>query len=233
MKAGVFITVEGPDGCGKSTFLRSLSVALGETIEVVITREPGGSPAAEQIRTLLVEGSTDRWDPLTEVLLHSAARNEHVRSLIRPALQSGKWVLSDRFYDSTMAFQGYGMGVDRDVIRMLTHTVLGDLKPDLTFLIDVPSEVGLQRVYDRLGKDEAASRYERMDAAFHCRLRHGYLALAAAEPDRVVVLDGTKSPNEVLLDGLKEILSRYRDVLGKGVEREDSDVGSGLPDERS
>src|SRR3546814_596970 len=172
--SSAFITVEGPDGCGKTTFLRGLGDRLRQDgIPVVLTREPGGSSAAEQIRSLLVNGDVNRWRPLSEVLLHSAARNEHVASIIRPALERGDWVLSDRFYDSTLVFQGCGMGVDRSVIETITNIVLGDFRPNLTFLIDVPPEVGMERVYARMGADEAASRYERMNADFRDRVPNG------------------------------------------------------------
>lgn len=195
MTAGTFISVEGGEGSGKSTQLRRLATALGgRGIACVLTREPGGSPGSEQIRRLLVEGATGRWQPMTEALLHYAARVEHVARTIRPALARGDWVLSDRFADSTMAYQGYGHGLGVEAIDALHRLALGTMQPDLTLIFDLPVAEGLARAKARGG---AENRYERMDVAFHERMRQGFLAIAAANPGRCVVIDALGSIEDV------------------------------------
>jgi dTMP kinase len=197
MTAPRFITLEGGEGAGKSTHLRRLGEAMraaGET--VVLTREPGGSEGAEQIRGLLVGGAVNRWEPMTEALLHYAARRDHVERTIRPALDAGSWVLCDRFSDSTMAYQGYGQGVPRDRIEELHRLVLGEFKPALTLILDLPVEQGLIRARARAGA-AGEDRYERMGAGFHERLRAGFLDIAVREPARCVILDATRSVEEV------------------------------------
>ncbi|SIS41530.1 dTMP kinase [Insolitispirillum peregrinum] len=186
MSNGRFITFEGGEGAGKSTQVRRLAEALrARGIDVLTTREPGGSEGAEQIRRLLVEGSADRWDGLTETLLHYAARRDHLRRVIRPALAAGTWVISDRFNDSTRAYQGYGHGLPQGDLAALYQLVSEGLSPDLTIVLDLPVEVGLQRAGLR-GGDE--NRYEGMASAFHQRLRTGFLTIAAAEPERCRVI---------------------------------------------
>jgi dTMP kinase len=192
-----FITLEGGEGAGKSTHLRRLGEAMraaGET--VVLTREPGGSQGAEQIRTLLVGGAVNRWEPMTEALLHYAARRDHVERTIRPALDAGSWVLCDRFSDSTMAYQGYGQGLARDWIESLHRVVLGEFNPALTLILDLPVEQGLVRARDRSGA-AGEDRYERMGLGFHERLRAGFLDIAVREPARCVIVDATRSVEEV------------------------------------
>jgi dTMP kinase len=186
---GKFITFEGGEGSGKSTQLRRLADALGARgIACVTTREPGGCPGAEEIRRLLVEGGVGRWQPMSEALLNYAARIEHVAHTITPALTRGDWVLSDRFADSTMAYQGYGHGLGPEAIARLHKLALGDLRPDLTLIFDIPVEDGLARARARGGNED---RYERMDKAFHERLRMGFLAIAKAEPQRCAVIDAS------------------------------------------
>ena len=190
MIRGRFVTVEGGEGAGKSTQVRLLAQALTQRgLAVVATREPGGAPGAEAIRGLLVEGDRDRWDALTEALLHFAARRDHMLRTIEPALAGGAWVVSDRFADSTVVYQGYGQGLSRATIAELHRLVLGDVRPDLTLVLDVPVELGLERARKR----GAGDRYERMDRSFHERLREGFLAIARAEPARCVVVDATGS----------------------------------------
>jgi dTMP kinase len=155
-------------------------------IAVVRTREPGGSPGAEEIRRLLVSGAPDRWDGEAEALLMNAARRAHLVQTIWPALAQGKWVLSDRFADSTLAYQGYGRGVALAALRQLQAIVAGDFVPDLTLILDLPVELGLARAAKRPG---AETRFERLDRAFHERLRQGFLEIAAAEPGRCLVID--------------------------------------------
>lgn len=189
MTRGRFITFEGGEGAGKSTQAKRLADWLeGQGQKALLTREPGGSPGAEEIRKLLVQGATDRWDPMTETLLHFAARRDHLECVIRPALAAGQWVISDRFADSTLAYQGYGHGVDRSFIALLEKAVVGSQRPDLTLILDLPVAQGLERAGTRLGPE---TRYEDMAQAFHERLRQGFLAIAAQEPQRCRVIDAT------------------------------------------
>lgn len=208
MAAGKLITLEGGEGAGKSTQVARLAQSLTDLgLTVVTTREPGGAPGSELIRRLLVEGDPDRWDAETEALLHYAARREHVRSTIRPALVRGDWVISDRFADSTMAYQGYGHGLGRDWIDRLHANALGDFGPDLTLILDLPVDVGLRRADGRAGDED---RYERMESGFHERLRQGFLAIAEAEPDRCVLIDAAGSTDAVaaaILEAVKQRLS--------------------------
>jgi len=183
---GRFITLEGGEGAGKSTQVRRLAAWLGERgLEVVATREPGGSAGAEAIRALLVEGATDRWDAVTETMLHFAARRDHLRVTILPALERGAWVISDRFADSTRAYQGMVQEAGDDVVERLYAIAVGDLRPDLTLMLDLPVEKGLARAAERGGEN----RYERMGSAFHERLRLAFLDIAAGDPGRCVVVD--------------------------------------------
>ena len=195
---GRFITLEGGEGAGKSTQCTRLAKALEEAGHTVVTtREPGGAPGAEAIRDLLVTGEVDRWDGVTELLLHYAARRNHVERTIRPALTAGKWVISDRFADSTMAYQGYGHELGRDRVERLHKVVLGDFQPDLTLILDLPVEAGLARAQARDGEAGDSNRYERMDEAFHRRLRDGFLDIAKREPKRCVVIDAAADPDTV------------------------------------
>lgn len=184
MGKGRFITLEGGEGAGKTTQQKRLAARLeAEGKKVVLTREPGGSAGAEAIRGLLVKGDVSRWDALTEAMLLFAARRDHVEKVIKPALQQGAYVICDRFYDSTYAYQGYGLGLDLNIIDALRAVSIGDFKPDITFILDIPVEMGLARA----AKEQ---RYERMDKAFHERMRQGFLTIAAQEPERVKVVDG-------------------------------------------
>jgi dTMP kinase len=195
MARGRFITFEGGEGAGKSTQLKRLAETLRERgREVVTTREPGGSPGAEQIRALLVSGEPDRWDGMTEALLHFAARRDHLRATVWPALDAGKWVLCDRFADSTLAYQGYGHGLPHHDIRSLYRLAVGDFRPDLTLILDLPVETGLARAAGRGGTED---RYEKMNGGFHQRLRDGFLAIAAAEPQRCAVVPADRSADDV------------------------------------
>ncbi|MEE8246630.1 MAG: dTMP kinase [Alphaproteobacteria bacterium] len=187
MAGGRFITIEGGEGVGKSTHTRLLRARLeAHGIDAVATREPGGAPGAEDLRKLLVDGEVGRWDAMCEALLHFAARREHLTKTIRPALARGRWVVSDRFADSTMAYQGYGQGLGRETVARLQELAIGDFAPDLTVLLDLPVAEGLARAAGRAGGED---RYERMDPGFHERLRAGFLEIAAAEPERCVIID--------------------------------------------
>jgi dTMP kinase len=203
---GRFITLEGGEGTGKSTQIPLLATYLRDAnFEVIETREPGGSPGAEKIRNLLVNGPTDRWDPVTETMLHFAARREHLERTILPALDRGAWVVCDRFADSTMAYQGYGLGVTREVIEDLYGVVVGDMKPDLTIILDIPPEIGLKRADDR---KSGGTRYERMDVAFHARLREGFMDIARRETERCIVVDATGSIDAVAAKIRQQIETR-------------------------
>lgn len=195
MPRSCFITFEGGEGAGKSTQIGRLAASLAKVaIDALVTREPGGAPGAEAIRRLLLEGEDERWDPISESLLHFAARREHMERRIAPALAEGRWVLCDRFADSTMAYQGYGHGVDLDALAALYRFTVGDRRPDLTLVLDLPVEEGLARASSRGG---AADRYERRDLTFHRRLREGFLAIARQSPDRCVVIDASAPPDTV------------------------------------
>jgi dTMP kinase len=192
---GRFITVEGGEGAGKSTQVRRLHARLeGRGLDVLATREPGGAPGAEQIRDLLTRGEPGRWQPMAEALLHFAARVEHLNATVRPALEAGRWVVSDRFADSTIAYQGHGHGLGAEAMARLRELAIGDFTPDLTLMLDLPVEEGLARAQARAGDED---RYERMDRDFHERVRAGFLAIAAAEPERCAVIDGAAEPDAV------------------------------------
>ncbi|MDD3837725.1 MAG: dTMP kinase [Phenylobacterium sp.] len=190
MARGRFITFEGGEGGGKSTQVKALAERLKAAgLEVVATREPGGSVGAESIRELLVTGAADRWSPITETLLMYAARRDHIERVIAPALTRGAWVVCDRFADSTRAYQGAGGGTDPALIAALETHVLGEVRPDLTLILDLPVEEGLRRAHGRAG---AETRFESKGEAFHERLRQGFLDIARREPERCVVIDAAQ-----------------------------------------
>jgi dTMP kinase len=195
MPRGRLITLEGGEGAGKSTQAKRLAAWLGARgVAVETTREPGGSPGAEEIRALLVTGEPGRWDPLAELLLHYAARRDHMLRRILPALDARIWVVCDRFVDSTLAYQGYGLGVPLDAIAAVRKAVLADFAPDLTLILDVEAETGRARISARAGGED---RYERMGAAFHARVRDGFRTIAAQEPKRCVIVPAGGTVDEV------------------------------------
>ncbi|HEY5337826.1 MAG TPA: dTMP kinase [Rhizomicrobium sp.] len=190
-----FITLEGGEGTGKSTQAKRLAAALKKQgVEAVVTREPGGSPGAEQIRQLLVEGDPGRWDGRTETLLVFAGRVDHIERTIKPALAAGQWVISDRFTDSTYVYQGIGRGVDRETIRRIESVAIGDFKPDFTLILDLPVSVGLERAKARQSSE---NRFEGFDAAWHEKLRAAFRDVANRHADRCVLLDAGGSEDEV------------------------------------
>ncbi len=205
MQTGRFITLEGGEGAGKSTQTRLLADALVQLgLPVLRTREPGGAPGAEILRGLLLGGSVD-WSPQAEALLHFAARAEHVEKTIRPALAAGMWVVCDRFFNSTMAYQGYGQGADRAMIAALTGLLR--LAPDVTIILDVSGVVATARQLMRGGH---ADRYERLDALFHARANQGFRDIAAAAPERCVLIagDGTESDvHAAIMQALRQRLA--------------------------
>ena len=189
-RANKFITFEGGEGSGKSTQSKILAEYLkSQGHEVVITREPGGTKNAEEIRKLLINGAVNKWDGMTEVLLNFAARNEHIKNLIKPALDAGKWVISDRFFDSTIVYQGYGQGQDISKIHELIKLVVGDIIPDLTILMDYDPEKGVARAQSRGDHN----RYEKMGLDFHQKIRNGFLEIAKHNPQRIKVINSDQS----------------------------------------
>jgi len=194
---GRFITFEGGEGSGKSTQIRMLADRLeDEKIKVVLTREPGGSPGAEIIRHLLLSGVGKLLGPEAETLLFAAARDDHVHQVIKPALEQGSWVLCDRFTDSTAAYQGKVGNVNPAMIEALERVTIGGLKPDVTFILDVPVAVGLQRAIKRRGK-AMADRFEQENMEFHEKLRTAYREIAASDPQRCVLIDANADADEI------------------------------------
>lgn len=194
---GKFITFEGGEGGGKSTQAAILAQRLEFLgLGVVLTREPGGSPGAEIIRHVLLSGAAKPLGPEAEAMLFAAARNDHIRCTIEPALESGKWVICDRFADSTRIYQGAIGHVDQRLIKSLERVSVGELRPDLTFILDLPVEAAVERLKLRRG-DAAPDRFEQEDTDFHERLRLAYIALAATEKDRCVLIDAGVDKEEV------------------------------------
>lgn len=201
----LFITFEGPDGSGKTTQVRMVAEYLkSRGMDVLLTREPGGTAISEQIRNVILSTHNLSIQHETEALLFSAARAQIVAELIRPALAAGAIVICDRYADSTMAYQGYGLGLDLDALRAITRFATGGLVPDLTFYVDVPVEVGLARRHQG-----ETNRLDQKDLAYHTRVRDGFLKMAREEPQRWVVIDGTRPVDEVQ----KDIQSRLEQRL--------------------
>jgi dTMP kinase len=197
--AGRFITFEGGEGAGKSTQIARLQHRLEQLGQpTLVTREPGGSPYAEEIRSFILSGQAKRFGPLTEALLFAAARIDHLDKTILPALKSGTHVLCDRFADSTRAYQGSLGNVDIALIEDLERITLKGARPDLTLILDLPAETGLARAGERrASKGEGTDRFEKEDISFHRSLRQAFLAIAHSAPDRCVVIDGDQAPDEV------------------------------------
>ncbi|GGJ21707.1 dTMP kinase [Deinococcus roseus] len=189
----MFITFEGPEGGGKSTQIKMLSQALEGQYSLTLTREPGGTTTGNKIRQIVLEDVSLDIEPLTEFLLYSASRSQLVREVIRPALQQGDIVLCDRYFDSSLAYQGFGRGLDLRFLQDVTWEATGGLRPHLTFLLDLQPEIGLERAAARGQFD----RLEQADLQFHERVREGFLNLATAEPERFYVLDATRTPEEL------------------------------------
>jgi dTMP kinase len=195
-----FITFEGGEGSGKSTQINLLHNFLIEKgKDVVSTREPGGTPSAEIIRDLLTKGDADRWSPATEALLMWAARSEHVEKLIKPSLDKGKWVLCDRFYHSTYAYQGVGHNLGIENMRIIKKIIIGEITPNLTFILDIDPVNGIGRTKNRVSNED---RFEKMNLAFHNNLRKAFIQLAKKNPKRFIVIDA-----ELSLEKISEIIS--------------------------
>jgi len=202
-RRGYFISFEGGEGSGKTTQIKLLAewiTKMAPASRPLVTREPGGTPAAEAIRNLLVTGSADKWYPMTEAMLMSAARHEHVERVIRPALDTGRIVISDRYNDSTRVYQGMVGGVDSPAIEALNRLACGDLVPDVTFLLDMDVDNGLDRASGRGGEE---TRFESKGTSFHEAVRQAFLTLAKAESHRFVVLDAADS-----IDGLARTIQK-------------------------
>ena len=206
MSRGFFITFEGGEGTGKSTQCRALMETLEQRhIPCLLTREPGGSPGAEEIRNLLVNGDKGRWDSITEMLLFMAARRNHLTTKILPALAAGQIVVCDRYLDSTLAYQGYGYGKNQETIMAIQsvyHLIAGNFQPDLTIVLDIDPLLGLKRSCDRAGNTE--QRFESMDISFHQNLRNGFLELAKTN-DRYHIIDANR-PIEVIRQEITDLV---------------------------
>jgi dTMP kinase len=206
---GRFISFEGGEGSGKSTQIRILAERLDAAkLRAIVTREPGGSPGAEIIRHLLLSGMGKLLGPEAETLLFAAARDDHVRTVIKPALSQGVWVLSDRFSDSTRAYQGRLGKVAPEIMNAMERVTIGNLKPDLTFILDVPVEVGMQRAGARRGSG-APDRFEAEDVKFHQQLRDAYRQIAADEPKRCVLIDANADANTVAASVWAALRNRF------------------------
>ena len=210
MATGKFITLEGGEGTGKSTQAQLLATALrARGLDILVTREPGGTPGADQIRALLVEGEPDRWSPISEALLHFAARSDHVARRLKPALAAGQWIVCDRFTDSTMAYQGYGHALGPDLITRLRDIAVGDFTPDLTLILDIEVDAGLARATARDGAEGAAGRYEKMDRDFHERMRAGFHEIAEGDPGRCVLIEADASIDAVAARVLAKVEEQF------------------------
>ena len=210
MTQGRLITIEGPDGSGKTTLLENLAPAVAQNfgVEVMTSREPGGVRIAEQIRELILEINYTNMDKKTELLLYMAARRQHLVEKVLPALAEGKWVLLDRFIDSSVAYQGGGRGIDLSSIQWLNDFATDALSPDLTLLLDIPSDQGLARVMSGQGREINRLDLEAVD--MHQKVRQTYLSLAEQVPGRIKVVDAQKTPQEILAESLAivtEVLS--------------------------
>lgn len=201
-RTSLFITLEGGEGSGKTSQINRLAQTLTDAgYRVVTSREPGGTAEGESIRDLLVQRDGGNWTPMAEVLLLNAARSMHISEVIKPALDKGKVVICDRFTDSTLAYQGHGRGMGLDKIKEIQNSVVGDVTPDLTFILDIDVKDGLERSQKRLagshGIDKTEDRFERMDIEFHEKLRKGFLEIAKKDPKRCHVIDAKQSIDDI------------------------------------
>ena len=219
---GHFITFEGGEGSGKSTQAAALANRLKAlAVGVMLTREPGGSAGAEIIRHVLLSGAAKPLGPDAEAVLFAAARDDHLRTMVRPALDTGRWVICDRFIDSTRVYQGELGHVDPRFIHGLERITVGDTMPDLTFILDVPAELGLERVTRRRGKKDA-DRFERETLDFHTRLREAYRHIAAGEPERCFLIDSQR-PKDKVAEEIWTIVNKRLDPAAAPMSLEDID----------
>lgn len=207
----MFISFEGIEGSGKTTHAKHTVTFLQDKgHDCVITREPGGTRIGEKIRAILLDPLSKDMDPLTELLLYTADRAQHIKEFILPLLSDGKMVLCDRYYDATMAYQGFARGLDIDLIEKMHKLLLEDLKPDITLLLDLPPEIGLDRAWKQINNGNRISeetRFEEERLSFHKKVRSGYLELASLEPERFHVIDASKKEDEVREDIFKILVS--------------------------
>lgn len=205
----MFITFEGIEGCGKTTQIRKLQRILKKrAIPCLITREPGATPIGLQIRAILLDQKNKKLDPKAELLLYLADRCQHVSEKVQPALSQGQWVISDRFWDATVVYQGLARGINGKFLEKLRPWIMGPLWPDKTFLLDLPVNLGLARAWERINNSkepEKESRFEKEAQAFHEKIRQGYLSLARKEPKRISIIDGTGSQEEIHLQIVKNL----------------------------
>lgn len=208
---GIFLTVEGIEGCGKSTQLKRLSRHLRDAgHNCVTTKEPGGTPIGERVRSILLDPHAEGMDALSELFLLAASRRQHVVEVVQPALEKGAVVLCDRFADASVVYQGYGRGLDLQQVLDINHWATGGITPDITLIFDLAEAVGLERARSRNTTENlmAESRLEGEDLAFHRRVREGYLALAKEHPKRIAVIDGAQTIDEVFADVLVQLRAR-------------------------
>lgn len=207
---GIFITLEGPDGSGKTTALKAIFEELKTLTDkqIVSTREPGGSPIAEKIREIILDTAHTEMDARTEALLYTASRRQHLVERVLPVLEAGDIVLCDRFVDSSIAYQGYARGIGETGIFKINDFATDGVQPDLTLYIDVPAEVGLRRIQKGMGTREF-NRLDQEKQSFHDKVRAGYLNIARENPTRIVTIDGTQTPEEVVADCMQIIKARF------------------------
>lgn len=211
MQKPLFISIEGGDGSGKGTQIRLLTKWLNaQNIRFILTREPGGCPSAETIRKLVVEGEDDDWDGVSELLLYSAARREHIRKTILPALKDNLWVISDRFADSTTVYQGEGRGVARADVLKIHNMVVGENWPNLTFILDIEPQVGVHRSKANVhqnGEVNQETRFENLNISFHEKVREGFLKVAEENKERCVLIHADDTPENIHLNIIKKLES--------------------------
>jgi dTMP kinase len=212
------IVIDGVDGSGKGVQTRRLLQSLVDAgQQAILTREPGGSPAAEDIRALLVTGEPEKWDSMTELLLMYAARRSHLRDTIWPQLTLGKWVISDRFADSSRAFQGIAGDLGLDTVERIHQTVVGDFKPELVLILDIPESIALARARDRGGNED---RFEKKGSDYHARVRNAFLQIAASDQQQYQVIDANQTMDQVSEDIIKVINNRFGLSLKASLERQ-------------
>jgi dTMP kinase len=206
--ASQFITFEGGEGSGKSSQINILkSKLIDKGIDVVCTREPGGTPSAEILRELVTTGEVNKWEPMTEALLMFASRYEHTKNLIIPSLENGKWVLCDRFYHSTYAYQGLGHGLGLETMEALKKISIGEIEPDLVFFLDIDPMEGIKRT---MGRHTNEDRFEKMDISFHTKLREAFLGFSETNPENSVVINASQEINKISDIIFEEIEKRFK-----------------------
>ena len=206
--ASQFITFEGGEGSGKSSQINLLkSKLIDKGIDVVCTREPGGTPSAEILRELVTTGEVNKWEPMTEALIMFASRYEHTKNLIIPSLENGKWVLCDRFYHSTYAYQGLGHGLGLESMEALKKISIGEIEPDLVFFLDIDPMEGIKRT---IGRQTNEDRFEKMDISFHNKLRNAFLSFSKTYSDNSVVINASQEINKISNIIFEEIEKRFK-----------------------